>query len=126
MKFFLFMFLLSPFINFAQANLPEITRTINSGDADALGRYFDQSVEIAVLNQEDVYNKAQAIQVLKDFFAKNQPRSFSKVHEGTSKAQESQYCIGNLVTSGGAFRVYIYMKVSGNNFLIQELRFDKE
>ncbi|MCB0521576.1 MAG: DUF4783 domain-containing protein, partial [Saprospiraceae bacterium] len=46
--------------------------------------------------------------------------------QGASKGQDSQYCIGNLVASSGTFRVYVYMKVSGGKYLIQELRFDKE
>lgn len=109
------------------ANLAEITRAINAGDADGLGRYFDESVEIAVLDQEDVYNKAQAIAVMKTFFAQNKPKTFSQVHQGTSKGNDSQYCIGNLVTANNqTFRVYIYMKVNGSQYLIQELRFDKE
>ncbi len=108
------------------ANLADITRAISTGDADALGQYFDQSVEIAVLDQEDVYDKAQAVAVVKQFFTKSQPKAFSQVHQGTSKGADSQYCIGNMTTASGTYRVYIYMKVSGGKYLIQELRFDKE
>lgn len=108
------------------ANLPDITKAISSGDADALGQYFDQSVEVAVLDQEDIYDKAQAVGVVKQFFAKNAPKSFSQVHQGASKGADSQYVIGNLNTSGGTFRAYVYVKTSGGKTLIQELRFDKE
>ena len=107
------------------ANLAEITRSIGEGDADALGAYFDNSVEISVLDREDVYNRSQAISVIRSFFQQNQPRSFSQVHKGTSKGNDSQYCIGNLVTASRNFRVYIYMKIDSNNrAVIQELRFD--
>ncbi len=108
------------------ASLPEITKAISSGDADALGQYFDQSVEVAVLDQEDIYDKAKAITVVKQFFAKNAPKSFSQVHQGASKGADSQYVIGNMTSNGGTFRVYIYVKMSGGKTLIQELRFDKE
>ena len=109
-----------------QASLAEITRAINAGDADALGRFFDQTVEIALQDQEDVYDRASAVGMVKKFFAENKPRSFNQVHQGASKDKDSQYCIGNLVTGDATYRVYIYMEVSGDRLLIQELRFEKE
>ncbi|MCB0556016.1 MAG: DUF4783 domain-containing protein [Phaeodactylibacter sp.] len=126
MKNFMFLILFLPLLTVQEANLANITKAISDGDADALGQYFDQSVEVAVLEQEDVYNKAQAINVVRKFFAQNKPSSFSQVHKGASPNNDSQYCIGNLVAGGKTFRVYIYMKVNGGQFLIQELRFDKE
>ncbi len=108
------------------ASLQQITQAISSGDANALGIYFDNSVEIAILDEGDVYSKGEAIQVVKKFFNQHSPKSFSQVHQGTSKGNDSQYCIGNLTSGSGTFRVYVYMKTNGGNYLIQELRFDKE
>ncbi|MFN7115520.1 MAG: DUF4783 domain-containing protein [Saprospiraceae bacterium] len=108
------------------ANLPDITKAISSGDANALGQYFDATVTVAIADQEDIYDKAGAINAVKQFFAKNQPKGFSQVHQGASKGADSQYVIGNLNTSGGTYRAYIYVKTSGGKTLIQELRFDKE
>lgn len=108
------------------ASLQQITDAISSGDASTLGSYFDSNVEIAILDEGDVYSKADAIQVVKKFFSQHSPKSFSQVHQGTSKGNDSQYCIGNLTSGSGTFRVYVYMKTNGGNYLIQELRFDKE
>lgn len=107
------------------ANLPDITRAISSGDASALGQYFDETVTVAVADQEDIYDKAGAVNAVKQFFAKNQPKTFSQVHQGASKGADSQYVIGNLTTGSGTYRVYIYVKTNGGKMLIQELRFDK-
>jgi len=107
-------------------NLPDITKAISSGDANALGQYFDNTVTVAIADQEEIYDKAGAINAVKQFFAKNQPKTFSQVHQGASKGADSQYVIGNLTTSGGTYRAYIYVKASGGKTLIQELRFDKE
>ncbi|MCB0572178.1 MAG: DUF4783 domain-containing protein [Phaeodactylibacter sp.] len=127
MKNFMFLIFLLPMLASQQeANLANITKAISDGNADALGQYFDQSVEVSVLGQEDVYNKAQAVNVVRQFFAQNKPSSFSQVHKGASPNNDSQYCIGNLVAGGKTFRVYIYMKVAAGQYLIQELRFDKE
>ena len=106
-------------------SISAITKAISDGNADALGQFLDNSVEIAVMDKEGTYSKADAVRVLRDFFAKNRPTSFSQVHQGTSKGQDSEYCIGNLTASTGTFRVYIYMKVAGGKHVIQELRFDK-
>jgi hypothetical protein len=48
------------------------------------------------------------------------------VHQGTSRGNESHYCIGNLSTDKGSFRVYIYTRVANGRHLIKELRFDKD
>lgn len=125
MKQVLFIILMTSTL--ASASLSSITKAISNGDADNLGQFFDQSVEIAVLDEEDVYSKAQAIKVVKDFFSQNPPKSFSQVHKGVSAGKDAQYCIGNLITNSQAtYRVYIYMKSEGSQQLIQELRFDKE
>ena len=128
MKKFLIFILLVPALAMTTVedfNLDAITKAISQGNADALGQYFDNSVEVAVLDKEEVYSKADAIKQVKDFFAKNKPSSFSQMHQGASKGQDSQYVIGNLVASTGTYRVYVYMKVTGSKYLIQELRFDK-
>ena len=129
MKNFLFVLLLTPMLAFVKTdeyNLDAITKAISSGNADALGQYFDANVEVAVMDKEETYSKTDAVKVVKDFFTKNKPASFKQVHQGASKGQDSQYCIGNLAASTGTFRVYIYMKVTGGKYVIQELRFDKE
>ena len=126
MKSIIFVLFLTPCLNFAQADFSAITQAISSGNSEALGKFFDNSVEVAILDNEDVYNKAQAITVVKNFFGKYQPKSFSQVHEGTSRGNDSKYCIGDLVTNQATFRVYIYVKSDGQKSTIQELRFDKQ
>lgn len=103
----------------------DIANAIRSGDAKSVSRYFSNSVDLTLISQEDVYSKAQAEQIIKDFFNKNTPRSFSIIHKGESK-DGAKYAIGNLSTSNGNYRVYYYFKVTGSSVYIQELRFMKE
>jgi hypothetical protein len=127
MKNLIFLFLLIPSLAGTSAlNLSEITNAIKSGNAQALGQYFDSSVEVGILGQEGFYNKAKAISLVQQFFNNHRPSSFSQVHKGASPNNDSQYCIGNLKSGSDSFRVYIYMKMNGGNALIQELKFDKE
>lgn len=110
----------------SEFSLSDITSALAGGDVDKLSQYFDTDVEITILNQGNTYSKDKASTVLKDFFSHYPPQSFTQMHQGKSKGQDSQFCIGNLVTTGSVFRVYIYLKVEGSQNLIKELRFNKE
>jgi hypothetical protein len=123
-------FVLLAFPALALANPPmqlsDISRALSTGDVESLGRYFDSSVELSILEQEDVYDRNGAMAAVRDFFTKNPPRSFNQVHQGSSKGNDAEYCIGNLSTANGTFRVYIYLQVTAGKYRIQELRFDEE
>ncbi len=129
MKNLFFLLIFAPMISFASQGNPTleaITSALNSGDADALSKYFADNVEISIQDKEQVYAKAKALDVLRGFFNSSKPKSFSQVHKGTSRENSDQYCIGNLTATSGNYRVYLYLKVNGDNLSIQEMRFDKE
>jgi len=129
MKNLIFILIFAPLSLFSITSIfdpfEEIANAIRSGDSKSVSRYFSNSVDLTLVGQEDVYSKAQAEQILKDFFNKNTPRSFSIIHRGESK-DGSKYAIGNLTTSNGNYRVYYYFKMVGGSINIQELRFMKE
>lgn len=104
----------------------EIGNAIRSGDAKQLATFFDNTVDLTVLEQENVYSKAQAEFVVKDFFGKNPPKAFHIIHKGASP-EGTQYAIGNLVTTNGkTLRVSFYIKNTGGKSAIQELRIETE
>lgn len=106
--------------------LDDIANALRSGDSRSVSRYFGSTVDLTIISQEEVYSKVQAEQVLKDFFTKNPPRSFSLIHKGESK-EGARYAIGTLVTAQGiTYRTYFFIKQQGNSATIQELRFMKE
>jgi hypothetical protein len=126
MKSLLFFAFLLPTVYQPSANLSAITQAISQGDATTLGSYFDESVEISILEKDEIYSKSDAIGVIKQFFGQYRPSGWSTVHKGAARNNDSQYCIGNLNANGKTFRVYIYLKEKGGRQLIQELRFDQE
>lgn len=104
----------------------EIAFAIRSGDAKQLSTYFGPTLDLTIINREDVYSKAQAEQVIKDFFSKNSPKSFNIIHKGSSP-EGTQYAIGNLVTTTGkTFRTSFYFKNSGGKNILMELRIETE
>ena len=104
----------------------DIGNAIRSGDARAVARYFSTTVNLTILQQEEVYSKAQAEQVLRDFFSKNSPKGFEMIHKGVSK-EGAKYAIGTMTTSQGTqYRTYFFVKQTSAGEVIQELRFEKQ
>ncbi len=107
-------------------NLGKIANAISSGDAMALANFFDEDVEMTVLDDINLYSKAEAETAVKDFFTNNPPKKYTQVHQGASQGAGGQYCIGVLETSAQKFRVMIYLEKVGDKFLIKELKFEEE
>ena len=129
MKNLIFLLFFAPVVAFANQGNPSleaISKALNAGDVENLSKYFADNVEISILDNEQVYTKAKATEVVRSFFNSNKPKTFSQVHQGTSRENSDQYCIGNLASSTGNYRVYLYLKVTGTNLTIKEIRFDKE
>ena len=104
----------------------EIANAIRSGDSKQIAVYFGNSVDLTIMNQEDVYSKAQAELIVKDFLTKNQPKSFSILHKGSSK-EGTMYAIGKLSAANGkTFRTSFFVKLTSGRYLVQELRFETE
>ena len=125
---FLFLFLIL-FGSYSARTLDlyeEIANAIRSGDARSVAAYFGPTLDLTILEQEEVYSKAQAEQVLRDFFQKDPPKSFQVVHKGASR-EGLQYAIGTLQTaSGKSYRTSFYIKSTNGKNFIQELRFETE
>jgi cytochrome c len=102
--------------------IEEVIVAMKSGNASAVAKYFDHSVEISMPDKSNSYSKSQAELVLKDFFASNQVKNFEVIHKGENAG--SQYCIGTLQTKNGAYRTTIFMKQKGDSQVLQELRFE--
>lgn len=109
-----------------QGIFDEVSNAIKSGDARSIARYFNGNVDLTIINQEEVYSKAQAEMVLRDFFSKNSVKSFTIIHNGVSK-EGNKYAIGTMSTVQGInYRTYFYIKETSGSAFIQELRFERE
>jgi len=104
----------------------EVSNAIRSGDSRQIATFFGSTVDLTILAQENVYSKAQAELVIRDFFSKNTPKSFVILHKGSSN-EGTLYAIGNMTTiKGGVFRTSFFIRQSDGKNLIQELRFETE
>ncbi|WP_113635553.1 DUF4783 domain-containing protein [Nubsella zeaxanthinifaciens] len=103
----------------------ELALNFKQGNSKEIAKSFAPSIELIIIDQEDVYNRAQAEQILKDFFLKNSPSKTSIIHK-LSNSPNYRLTILSLQTKNEKFRVTITMKKSGNAFLITELRIEPE
>ena len=63
--------------------IPEgISIAIKAGNAKELANFFNSTIELVILEKEDVYSKPQAEQILKDFFKNYKPVNFLILHKG--------------------------------------------
>ncbi len=102
-----------------------IANAIRTGNASALAANFQGNVEITIKETGNSYSKSQAEMVLKNFFTTHTPKGFSIAHQGTSP-EGSKYFIGNLSTSTGNYRTYVYAKAVNGVLVIQEVRFEAQ
>ena len=120
----LFLFAAS-FTTFAGEIAEDIAAAIRTGNASSVSKYFSASVDLHILDNEDVYSKAQSEAILKDFYAKHSVKTFAIAHNGVSK-NGAQYAIGNLDTSNGKFRVTFFLKKESDKLLIQQFRIEPQ
>lgn len=104
----------------------DIAAAIRTGNARQLSVFFNNNVDLTVLGKEEMYSKAQAEQILRDFFSKNPPRSFNLKHH-SSNPTAAQYGIGTYVnTLNARFRIYFLIKKIGNQSFIQQFSIEPE
>jgi hypothetical protein len=112
--------------SFAGDIYEEISGAIRAGDAKQLASYFGSSIDLTLLNQEDVYAKGQAELLVKDFLSKNPPKTFSIAHKGSSR-EGTLFAIGTLATANNkVFRVSFTLKMMQGKYALQELRFEPQ
>ena len=120
--------IISPFLpsGVLQADfLADMSTFFKSGNAKEIARNFSSSVELSIINNGDVYSKAQAEQILRDYFVKHNPTNSTIVHQINTNPN-LRFGILNLDTRQGKFRVSVTSKKVNNVFLITELRIDAE
>lgn len=100
-----------------------IAVAIRSGNANSVSAYFADKVDMKVLDQENIYSKAQAESILKDFFAKHPVKAFTVVHKSAER-NDSQFAIGKLTTANGTYRVHFLMKKSGGSASVHQFRIE--
>lgn len=120
--FFMLCLVVNPLISFGQ--IPEqIISGLKAGDAKIVASYFNENIELVVIDRELVCSQAQGEQILKDFYTRNKPTDFKITHQG---GEDSSYAIGKMQTANGNFRIYLTLKSKAGKAQIVQFRIDKD
>lgn len=123
-NFFLLSILFISFSSFIGIN-DDINAAIKSGSAFKVSAFFDNKVDITILEESDLLSKLEAEKMLYEFFYTHHPTDFKVLHHGESTSG-SEYTIGQLSTDNGSFRVSYYINKSENSEYIQQMSIDTE
>jgi hypothetical protein len=100
----------------------KVSEAMKNGNSSELAKYFNPTVELEILGEDNIYSKAQTELMLKDFFSKNKTKSFKVNHQGTKGS--TSFAIGVLVCETVSFRVSIFFKSEKENYLIHQFRIE--
>ena len=109
----------------SRSPLEDMSNAIRNNRVMDMAKYFDNFVPITINNVQAIYSHNQAAIVLEDFFEKNNPKDFSVMDNG-SPDNASKFIIGNFSTPSARYNVYILMKLKDGNYILQEIRLNKE
>lgn len=100
-----------------------IGKYIVKGDAECLSAWFDDNLEISVSSRESNASRLQAKRIVKNFFEKNTPQSFTITH--AAEKANMKYALGTLDAGGQIFSVTIFVSEKGQSYKIQQLKIEQ-
>jgi len=118
--------LLSPFVFTNAADPIEKTaELIRQADIHELAKSFASTIELNILDEENIYSNTQAELVLANFFSHNQPKSVKILHRITSNPNY-RFAVLILTTDNGVYRISFSLKSNKGQFEMNELRIETE
>ncbi|MBT1704194.1 DUF4783 domain-containing protein [Chryseosolibacter indicus] len=103
----------------------QVKETIKAGSAKELSKYLYQNVDVTIEGNIQSYSKTQAEFVFRDFFKQHPPSEFDIIHQGSSKGGQP-FAIGQYKSGADVYRVFMKIKATSNQQLLQEISFSKE
>ena len=100
-----------------------IAKYIQKGDSDRLSAWFAENLEVEILGQKNECSRTQATQIIRNFFSRNTPKSFSILHKSGNPPMK--YAIGNLSTGSEVFRVVLLVRTNPGTPQILRIRIEK-
>ncbi len=121
---FTILFLMLFKLSFAFDIIDDVANNFKSGDVKAISQYFGSTVELSVLDQENIYSASQAGLILKEFFSKHPPIGVKVIHKVVSNANY-KFGVIMLSTSKGNYRVSYELKNTAGKFTVSEIRIEE-
>lgn len=127
MKPFSVVFLLScfliPAVLFSQEEVKnDIRKALTGSDEKILAEHLNATLDLTLPDSDNTVSKNHALQILRDFFKKDLPESYTHNHEGSSN-DGSVYIIGTLKTKNSTYRSYFLIKKINGDYRIVQIQF---
>ena len=100
-----------------------LSQNFRLGNAKEIGKNLPPTLELILIEEEDVYSKVQGEQIIKDFFLKYPPVKSVVIHKINGN-QNFRFGVLTLTTTKGVFRISITLKKIDKEFLVTELRIE--
>ena len=105
--------------------IEKVANLLKQGNAHEIATLFAGNIDMSVLEESDVYSKAQAEMILDKFLKENKPKSVKLLHRVSSNPNYN-YGVVLLVTDKGKFRVSYTLKEVNKVMVVIELRIETE
>ncbi len=109
---------------YAQGDKEIVTLSFRTGDPGLLMDYFEETIQLNILDNESESTREQAVEILKKFFRENPPKDFNI--KFSSDKENSKFIIGSLHTDKTSYRINLFFKKNEGKNLIHLLRIEEE
>ncbi len=105
-----------------QTDTEAIVQSLKSGNADEIAKYFDDYVDMKLLDKDEVKNigRNQASIALKSFFTENGIKGFEKASD--REIGNTMYMTGKLLNGAKGFNITVMLKQKGGKHAIITIR----
>jgi hypothetical protein len=102
-----------------------IIKAIRDSDAKSLSAVFNTTVDLRLPDNENTYSASQGEMVMKDFFKKYPPDSFTLIQKGAID-NLSRFAICNYLSGSMQYQVCIDIKKEKEKekYLVQKIKFE--
>lgn len=106
-------------------NIEKIADFIKQGNVHELAKMFASNVDMNILDETNVYSKAQSEMILDKFFKENKPRAVKLLHRVSSNPNYN-FGVVILTTDKGKFRISYTLREINKVMTLIELRVETE
>jgi hypothetical protein len=106
-------------------DIEKIADLIKQGNAHDLAKMFSSNVDMNILDETNVYSKAQSEMILDKFFKENKPHTVKLLHRVSSNPNYN-FGVVILGTEKGKFRISYTLREINKVMVVIELRIETE
>lgn len=120
----IFLIMISQLIFTDYSIVENISTALRNGQASTITKYFANSVDVTILEDQSFLDKRSASTKVNTFFSDKKIIGYKVIHEGKSKGKDSVYTIGNLNTDKGKYQIYMFITGQNGTYQIEEIKIE--